>query len=91
MVKFKNRRKLGKKQAGKLTAKARFGGNTALTAKSSKALSVRYGQKNHVVANHGPTGPLGVDLRQVVAGSRPRSDSQSATTEPACGDRGSAR
>jgi hypothetical protein len=43
VVKFKNRRKLGKKRAGKLTAKARFRGNTALTAKSSKALSVRYG------------------------------------------------
>ena len=43
VVTFKNRKKLGKKRSGKLTAKARYGGNAALTAKSSKALTVRYG------------------------------------------------
>ena len=42
-VTFKNRRKLGRKRAGKLVAKARFAGNAALNAKSSKALTVRYG------------------------------------------------
>jgi hypothetical protein len=42
-VTFKNRRKLGKTPSGKLTATARFGGNAALNAKSSKALTVRFG------------------------------------------------
>jgi hypothetical protein len=37
------RKKLGKKRSGKLVAKARYGGNAALNAKSSKALTVRYG------------------------------------------------
>jgi hypothetical protein len=43
VVKFNNRKKLGRKRAGTLTAKARFGGNAALTAKSSKTVKVRYG------------------------------------------------
>jgi hypothetical protein len=43
VVKFTNRKKLGKKRSGKLVAKARYGGNAALNAKSSKALTVRYG------------------------------------------------
>jgi hypothetical protein len=43
VVKFANRKKLGKKRSGKLVAKARYGGNAALNAKSSKALTVRYG------------------------------------------------
>jgi WD40 repeat protein len=43
VVKFSNRKKLGKKRAGKLSAKARYGGNAAMTAKSSKTLKVRYG------------------------------------------------
>lgn len=43
VVKFSNRKKLGKKPSGKLVAKARYGGNAAMTAKSAKALTVRYG------------------------------------------------
>lgn len=42
-VKFKTRRKLGGKRTGKLKAKARYGGNAALTAKSSRTVRVRYG------------------------------------------------
>ena len=42
-VTFKNRKKLGRTRTGKLTAKARFAGNAALYAKSSKAMAVRYG------------------------------------------------
>ena len=40
---FKTRKKLGKLKKGKLTAKARYGGNAALNAKSSKSLTVRFG------------------------------------------------
>jgi 6-phosphogluconolactonase (cycloisomerase 2 family) len=40
---FKNRKKLGKKRSGTLTARARFGGNAVLTAQSAKAVKVRYG------------------------------------------------
>jgi WD40 repeat protein len=43
VVKFKDRKKLGKKRSGKLVAKARYAGNKAMNAKSSKALTVRYG------------------------------------------------
>jgi hypothetical protein len=43
VVKFSSRKKLGRKRSGKLTAKARFSGSAALSAKSSKALTVRYG------------------------------------------------
>jgi DNA-binding beta-propeller fold protein YncE len=43
VVKFKNRKKLGKKRSGKLVARARFGGNVAVTAATSKAFGVRYG------------------------------------------------
>jgi 6-phosphogluconolactonase (cycloisomerase 2 family) len=43
VVKFKNRKKLGKKRSGSLTAKARYGGNAAMTAKSSKTVKVRFG------------------------------------------------
>jgi hypothetical protein len=46
VVKFKDRRKLGRKRSGKLTAKAMYSGNAAMTAKSSKALSVRYGEQS---------------------------------------------
>lgn len=42
-VTFKNRKKLGKNKSGKLSAKARYGGSAALNAKSSKALTVRFG------------------------------------------------
>jgi 6-phosphogluconolactonase (cycloisomerase 2 family) len=40
---FKNRKKLGKKRSGTLTATARFGGNAAVLAKSAKAVKVRFG------------------------------------------------
>lgn len=43
VVKFKDRRKLGRKHSGRLKAKARFGGNAALTAKSSRTVRIRYG------------------------------------------------
>jgi 6-phosphogluconolactonase (cycloisomerase 2 family) len=43
VVKFKSRRKLGKKHRGKLVARATFGGNVALLSKTSSAVTVRYG------------------------------------------------
>jgi len=43
VVKFANRRKLGRKRSGKLVAKARFAGSSTLDTKLSKALAVRYG------------------------------------------------
>jgi hypothetical protein len=43
VVKFSNRKKLGKKRSGKLVAKAVFGGNVALLSKTSSAVTVRYG------------------------------------------------
>ena len=43
VVKIKNRRKLGKKRSGKLTAKARYTGNTAMLERMSRKVTVRYG------------------------------------------------
>lgn len=43
-VRFKNRKKLGKRRGGTLKAKARYGGNTVMTAKSSKTIKVRWGR-----------------------------------------------
>lgn len=43
VVKIKNRKRLGTKPTGKLTVRARYGGNAALNAKASKAMTVRYG------------------------------------------------